>query len=74
MTDLLVESELLLMAVTMVRLLALLPGEAGTWWRYNSKLHCLQVEPGRRGRGVVYQGNSGCPYRGAGGHEGVGGH
>lgn len=27
----LVESELLLIAVTMVKLLALLPGEAGTW-------------------------------------------
>ena len=42
--DLLVESELLLMAVTIVRLLALLPGEAGTWWAFNSQLYCLQVE------------------------------
>lgn len=30
-TYLLVESELLLIAVTMVKLLALLPGDAGTW-------------------------------------------
>lgn len=43
LAHLLVKSELLLIAVTTVRLLTLLPGDAGTWNETNKVINKMQL-------------------------------